>query len=138
MRHAVILPLILLGSLAACDRGSGLFAERSIPIVAPAASAEAAPRFVGRWASSTDQCVHPWVIQAHSLKAASANCDFDKIESNSAGYTVDAVCQAPGGMTPVRLSIATPDQARISLLTISGGPFRYPVPLQRCAAAQSR
>ncbi len=134
MRHAAILPLILLGALAACDRGSGLFAERSIPIVAPAASAEGAPRFVGRWASAADQCPHAWVIQAHNLRASAANCDFDKVDSDSAGYTIDAVCQAPGGMTPVRLSIATPNQARISQLTISGGPFRYPVPLQRCPA----
>ena len=102
--------------------------------MAPVASAETAPRFVGRWASSPDQCEHPWVLQARSLKAAAANCDFDKVDADSAGYTVNAVCEAPGGLTPVRLSIVTPDQARVSLLTISGGPFRYPVPLQRCPA----
>lgn len=134
MRYALIPPLILLGALAACDRGSGLFADRSIAVVAPAASAETAPRFVGHWASAADQCPHAWVIQARSLKAAAANCDFDKVDADSAGYTINGVCEAPGGMTPVRLSIATPNQARISQLTISGGPFRYPVALQRCPA----
>ena len=135
MRYALILPIILLGALAACGRGgSGLYADRSIAIVAPTASAETAPRFIGKWATSIDQCPQAWVIQARSLKAAAANCDFDRVSADSAGYTVNAVCQAPGGLTPVRLSIATPNQARISLLTISGGPFRYPVPLERCPA----
>jgi hypothetical protein len=139
MRHALIMPLvlppILLCALAACDRGHGLYADRSIAIVAPAASAETAPRFVGRWAITAAQCADPWVIQAHSLKSASSNCDFDKIESSSAGYTANAVCHEPGGPTPVRLTFTTPNQAHISLLTVSGGPFRDAVPLQRCPAA---
>jgi hypothetical protein len=135
MRYAAVLPLILLCPLAACDRaGSGLYADRSIPIVAPTASAEDAPRFVGKWATSADQCADAWVIQARSLKAAGSDCDFDKIDTNSAGYTVDAVCRSKSGLSPVRLTFTTPNQERISLLTISGGPFRDAVPLERCPA----
>ena len=134
MRHALILPLVLLCSLAACDRSSGLFAERSIPIAAPAASAEGAPRFVGRWALTAAQCADAWVILSHSLKAGASNCDFNKVEPSSAGYTMNAVCHEPGGPTPVRLIITAPNQARISLLTLSGGPFKDAVPLQRCPA----
>ena len=93
---------------------------------------ETTPRFVGRWAPSAAQCADAWVIEARSIKAGASNCSFDQVNSDSAGYTVNAVCQAPGGLTPVRLSILTPNQAKISLLTISGGPFRYPVPLERC------
>lgn len=135
MRHAAILSLILLGALAACSRGSGLYADRSIPVVAPAASAEAAPRFVGRWAVSAVQCPDALVLQARSLKASGSDCDFDKVEASSAGYTVDAECHSKTGPMPVRLVITTPNQARISLLTISGGPFKDGVPLQRCPAA---
>ena len=134
MRHALILPLVPLCALAACDRPSGLFNERSIPIVAPAASAENAPRFVGRWAMSAAQCADAWVIQAHSLKAGASNCDFNKIDTNSAGYTMNALCHEPAGPTPVRLTITTPNQAQISQLTLSGGPFKDAVPLQRCPA----
>jgi hypothetical protein len=74
------------------------------------------------------------VIQAKSLMAVGSDCDFDKVDSDSAGYTVAAVCHAPGGLNPVRFSIVTPNQAKVSILTISGGPFRDAVPLQRCPA----
>jgi hypothetical protein len=33
----------------------------------------------------------------------------------------------------VRLVITTPNQAQISLLTVSGGPFKDAAALQRCA-----
>lgn len=135
MTRIATLSLILLAaaSLGACDRRSGLFAERSIPIAVASAAAEESPRFVGEWARSPDQCQHPWVIRARSLTAGGSDCDFDKIDSSSAGYAVAAVCRAPGGLTPTRLIIVTPNQAKISTLTISGGPFRDAVPLQRCS-----
>ena len=133
MRYAAALLLIPFCALAACSR-SGLYADRSIPIVAPAASAEAAPRFVGRWAASASQCPDALVIQPRSLKAADSDCDFAKVDANSAGYTVAAVCRNKTGPNPVRLTIVTPDQARISMLTIAGGPFKDGVPLERCPA----
>jgi hypothetical protein len=130
----VIAPFVLLGALGACGRRDSIYADRSIPTLAPVASAGAVPRFVGRWAVSTEQCNEPWVIEAHRLRARGSDCSFDKVDSNSAGYTVTALCHSRGAMTPVRLNIAAPDQAQISVLTISGGPFRDAVPLQRCVA----
>jgi hypothetical protein len=104
-----------------------------VAIVVPTASAETIPRYVGLWAQSAGQCADPWIIQAKSLKAAGSDCDFDKVDVNSAGYTVAAVCRAPNkGMNPTRLSIVTPNQPHVQILTISGGPFHDAVPLQRC------
>lgn len=133
MKRLAALSLIALAAaLCACGRRSGLFADRSVAIAAPSASAEAAPRYVGAWASSTAQCQHPWVIQARSLKVAGSDCDFDKVDSSSAGYAVVAVCHSQAGLQPARLIIVTPNQPHISTLTISGGPFRDAIPLQRC------
>jgi hypothetical protein len=139
MRHSALAPVILLCALAfcglvACGKRSGLYADRSIPMVAPTASADGAPRFVGRWALSTSQCQDPVVIQARSLRSGGSECDFDKVEASPAGYAVDAECHSQGGLTPTRLTIVTPNQPKISILTISGGPFRAPAPLQRCPA----
>ena len=140
MRPTLATPLMLLGvplllaSLAACDKPKGLYADRAAP-AAPAAPAGGTPRFVGRWAVSAGQCQDPWVIEARSLKTAGWDCDFDRVDSNSAGYTVPAVCSSAKGPTPVRLSFVTPNQAQISQLTVSGGPFKDAVPLQRCEAA---
>lgn len=136
MTRIVTLSLIVLAaaSLGACGPRAGLFADRSIAIVAPTASAGEAPRYVGDWAQSSDQCRHPWVIEAKSLKAGGSDCEFDKVDSSSAGYAVNAVCHSPSGPTPVRLILVTPNQARISTLTVSGGPFKDAVPLERCPA----
>jgi hypothetical protein len=138
MKHIAALSLLVLtaAALGACDRPSGLFADRSIPIAVQPASADGAPRYVGEWARSTNQCEHPWVIKARSIQAGGSDCDFDKVESSSAGYAVAAVCHAPGGLNPVRLIIVTPNQAQISSLTISGGPFTDAVSLERCSGPQ--
>jgi hypothetical protein len=135
MKRLTALGLIVLAVvLGACGKRSGLYAERSVAIVVPTASAEVTPRYVGLWAPSAGQCADPWVFQAHNLSAAGSDCDFDKIDVNSAGYTMQAVCHASGRMTPTRISIVTPNQPHISILTISGGPFHDAVPLQRCSA----
>jgi hypothetical protein len=133
-RLAALSLIVIAAGLGACGKRSGIFADRSVAIVVPAASAETTPRYVGVWAPSAGQCADPWIIQAHSLKAAGSDCDFSKIDVSSAGYTMSAVCRAPGGPTPTRLSIVTPNQPHVSILTISGGPFRNAVPLQRCTA----
>ncbi len=135
MRYFALASVILLCALAGCGRRSGLYADGSVPIAPPAAtSAGAAPRFVGRWASSASQCQNPVVIQARSLRTGGSDCDFDKVEASLAGYAVVAVCHSKAGMNPTRLVIVTPNQPKISILTISGGPFRDPSPLQRCPA----
>jgi hypothetical protein len=103
-----------------------------VAIVAPAASAATAPRFVGEWASAPAQCRNPWVIKANSLQAGGHLCDFSKVDSSSAGYTASAVCRSAGKLIPGRLTFTAPDQAYISLLTVQGGPFHDAVALQRC------
>jgi hypothetical protein len=120
-------------ALGACNRRSGLYADRSAP---PPASSENrdAPWYVGRWARSPDQCADPWVFSAWRLDGRSVDCDFEKVEASQAGYAVSATCRSGGGLNPTRLSIVTPDQARVSTLTISGGPFTNAVALKRCAA----
>jgi hypothetical protein len=123
---------MFLAALGACGRRSGLYAERSAP--PPASSADRnTPWYVGRWARTADQCADPWVFGVWRLDGRSADCDFDKIEASQAGYAVSAVCRAGAGMRPTRLSIVTPDQAGVTTLTISGGPFPNAEALRRCA-----
>jgi len=137
MHYSAVAPLILfcalgLYGLGACGKGSGLYADRSIPSVTPPASPDAAPRFVGRWAASAVQCEHPVVLDAHSLRTGGSECDFNEVETSPAGYAMVAECHSQAGLNPTRLIIVTPNQPQISILTISGGPFRAPAPLQRC------
>ena len=134
MKHALVISLGLLTLLCACGRREGLYADRSIPMIAPAASAEVAPRFVGRWAASAAQCDDPLVFAARSVTSDVANCEFDKVEPSPAGYAMPAVCRGASGPTPTRLVVTAPNQAKISLMTISGGPFGHATALQRCAA----
>ena len=132
MRHAALLPLALLLGLCACGKAeTGLFAERSIPVLAPPASAETPARYVGRWAASPAQCAAPVVIEARSLRDDGFTCEFDKVDQSSAGYMATSLCRMKGGPRPSRLSIVMPEPAS---LTISGGPFKDGVALQRCAS----
>lgn len=132
MKHAIVMSFGLLALLGACGRQNGLYADRSVRVVAPAASAEAAPRFVGRWAASAAQCDDPLVFASRSLSSGAANCEFDKVDPNSAGYTITGVCGSGKGPMPARLTVATPNEPKISLLTVRGGPFRDATALQRC------
>jgi hypothetical protein len=132
MHSLALAPLILLCALGACGKRSDLYADRKFPVAPQAASAGPAPRFVGRWASSASQCQDPVVLEARSLRTKGSDCDFDKVEPSLAGYAVVAVCHSSAGLEPTRLVIVTPNQSRISILTISGGPFKAPAPLQRC------
>lgn len=132
MKLALGLSLVLLAALGGCGRRSGLYADRPVALAAPAASPQAPPRFVGRWAASAAGCNDPWVFEARSLSSAEADCEFDKVEASPAGYAIVGACRSATGPKPVRLVITTPNQPRISLLTVSGGPFKDPAALQRC------
>jgi hypothetical protein len=129
----VALVVGLIPVLLACHQKSGLYAERSAPPAASAAHGDT-PWYIGRWAAAADQCDDPLVFAARKLDSRSVDCDFDKVEASQAGYAVYAVCRGDAGIKPTRLSIVTPDQARVSTLTISGGPFANAVALRRCAA----
>ncbi len=122
----------LLG-LGACERSS-IYAERSIPVLAPPASAETPPTFVGRWAASDAQCKDPWVVAARSLKAADVTCEFAQVQQTTAGYSVASVCRRNGGPEPGHLNMIMTDPQRPTLMTVSGGPFDGAMALQRCAS----
>ena len=125
-----------LAALGACGKSgsTGLFAERSIPLIAPAAEAGTPPTFVGNWAETTAQCDQPMVIQARSLSSDSADCEFDKVDQSGAGYAVASTCKVRGKLQPVRLNMIMPESDHMSSLTVSGGPFKDALALQRCAA----
>ncbi len=135
----LMLGLLVLGlagpllGLAACERSS-IYAERAIPMLAPPASAETPPNFVGRWAASDAQCKDPWVVKARSLKGAGVTCDFAQVEQTIAGYSVASVCRRGGGPRPGRLNMIMTDPQRPTLMTVSGGPFDGAMALQRCAS----
>lgn len=136
MIRNALLPIVLLAGLAACDKPqSKLFAEQTVAVVATPASAEAVPHFVGRWSTADGQCASPWVIQARSLQGGDISCEFDKVDTSSAGYSVASTCKVEGKLQPVRLSIVLPDPNRSTSLTVSGGPFQDAVALQRCTTA---
>ncbi|MGZ3276186.1 MAG: hypothetical protein ACXU82_02720 [Caulobacteraceae bacterium] len=135
MKHALVLSFGLLTVLCACGRNEGIYADRSATVIAPTASAETAPRFVGRWAASAAQCGDPLVFAARSLTSGAANCTFDKVDPSTAGYAITAICRSESGPKPSRLIVTTPNEPRISLLTVSGGPFKDATALQRCPGA---
>jgi hypothetical protein len=137
-KATLILALLVaapLAALGACGKSSstGLFADRSIPLIAPAASADTAPTFVGRWAASTAQCDQPMVIEARSLAGPDADCEFDKVDQSSAGFAVSSTCKVAGKLQPVRINMIMPESDHMSSLTLSGGPFKDTLALQRCA-----
>ncbi len=131
MRHAALLPLTLLLGLSACGKAESLFADRSIPMLAPAASAETPARYVGHWAATPEQCADAVVIEVRSLRDEGFNCEFDKVDQSSAGYTATSLCRMKSGPVPSRLTMIMPEPASI---TISGGPFKDGVALTRCAS----
>ena len=62
----------LLAGLCACDRPSGLYSDRGVPVVAPAAIADTPAHFVGRWAHSAAQCKAPWVMDARAIHSGTS------------------------------------------------------------------
>jgi hypothetical protein len=132
MRHAALISLTLLLGLGACGKAeTSLFADRSIPVLAPAASAETPARYIGRWAATPAQCSDAVVIEVRSLRDDGFTCEFDKVDQSSAGYTATSLCRMKGGPQPSRLTMIMPEPAS---LTLSGGPFKDGVALQRCAS----
>lgn len=132
MRNAALLPLVLLLGLCACGKSEkSLFADRSVPIRPSLASAETPARYIGHWAASQGQCSDPMVIEARSLNKDGITCEFDKVEASSAGYTATSLCRMKSGLKPARLTMVMPEPASI---TISGGPFKDALALQRCTS----
>jgi hypothetical protein len=121
-------------ALGACTpKPQGLFAESSPSVVSSPVSEASAPHFMGRWASGAGQCRDPVVIQAKALHDGVTNCEFAKVETSTAGYSISAVCRAGAGPTPGRLTLTLPDPAHAGSMTLAGGPFKTPVALERCS-----
>jgi hypothetical protein len=120
-------------TLGACTpKPQGLFAENSPTVVSSPIEEASAPHFMGRWATVACQCHDPVIIQAKELRNDAANCDFAKVETSTAGYSISAVCRAGAGPTPVRLTLTLPDPDHASSMTLAGGPFKTPLALERC------
>lgn len=135
MRMMLPLAVVALAGLGACGRQSSLFAKHSIPFVAPSASADTTPEFVGRWTVAADHCKAPWVLAARSLRSPRLNCDFVDVQTSSAGYAVDTVCHTSQGDQPGRLLVMMPvDPRRDPTMTVSGAGLDQAVALQRCGS----
>ena len=120
-------------TLGACTpKPQGLFAENSPSVVSAPVSEASAPRFMGRWAAVAAECHDPVIIKAKELSKDATNCDFAKVDTSTAGYSISAVCRAGAGPTPVRLTLTLPDPQHASSMTLAGGPFKTPLALERC------
>jgi hypothetical protein len=121
--------------LGACTpKPQALFSETSPQVVSSPASEAGAPHYMGRWAVGVGNCDAPMVIQAKMLSDGATNCEFAKVESSTAGYSISAVCRAGKGPQPGRLTLTLPDPQRAGSMTLAGGPYKTPVALERCAA----
>jgi hypothetical protein len=121
-------------ALGACTpRPQGLFADTSPAVVSSSASKGGAPRFIGRWTTTVGHCDASMVIKAKALNDGLVQCDFVKVDTATAGYSISAVCTAGKGPEPVRLTLTLPDPAHANAMTLAGGPFHQPVALERCS-----
>ena len=138
MAHrSILLCILALAGLGACQRQDGLFASRTFPSALPVEASGDTPRFVGRWATVTAGCGQDevWVIKAKGLQSATdVPCTFDRVQTTSAGYVVATVCQAAGKPIPGRLTLTLSEYGAGRTMTVAGGPFSDPVALQRCPA----
>lgn len=134
--HFLLFALAAFGGVAtlgACTpKPQGLFAETSPKVVSSPVSEASAPHFMGRWAVAASECHDPVIIQAKQLRDGATNCDFAKVETSTAGYSISAVCRAGAGPTPGRLTLTLPDPEHASSMTLAGGPFKTPLALERC------
>ena len=107
--------------LGACTpKPQGLFAETSPAVPATPVSDTGAPHYMGRWAVDAGHCAQPMVIKAKMLDDGSNNCEFAKVDSSTAGYTISAMCRAGKAVTPSRLTLTLPDPAKTSSMTLAG------------------
>ena len=121
--------------LGACTpKPQGLFAETSPKVVSSPVSESGAPHYMGRWAMGAGQCDTPMIIQAKALSDGDTHCEFAKVDGSTAGYTISAMCRAGAANTPSRLNLILPDPHQAGSMTLSGGPFKTPVVLNRCTA----
>jgi hypothetical protein len=73
------------------------------------------------------------IIRAKTLSDGATNCDFSKVDGSTAGYTISAMCRAGAKSTPSRLNLILPDPRQPKSMTLSGGPYKMPVVLERCS-----
>lgn len=87
------------------------------------APTEAAPRYVGLWATTADGCANPaWRFKADGISTqGEVSCEFNSVEMREAGYQIAATChaQAPAEQHNIQISFA--ESAHAMMLT--GGPW---------------
>ncbi len=122
-------------ALGACTpKPQGLFADSSPPIsVSRVSNPASTPQFAGRWSVGDGECRNPMIIDAKELHDDTTHCDFAKVDSSSAGYSISAVCRAGKGPEPGRLTMTLPDPIHMRQMTLEGGPYKTPVALERCS-----
>jgi predicted small lipoprotein YifL len=80
-------------------------------------SADAALRFVGKWATDQASCAaKPWVFTADTLKAADGpHCSFYKVTASPGGYDIAAECptKEPVHTDLIKLRFAESAQAML-------------------------
>ena len=124
----------VLATVGACTpKPQALFADSSPQVASSSVSEAGAPHFMGRWSANGGQCADPMIIKAKELHDGATDCEFAKVESSTAGYSISAVCHVGKGSTPGRLTLMLPDPYHSGSMTLSGGPYKNAVALERCA-----
>lgn len=136
--------LLLIGApillLAACDRRGPLIRSSAPPSSAPISNAVTGePGYVGRWASTPSACVdRAWVLTSRHLRTANGlECAFVKMTPGSAGFSGDVDCGPEGVRKAGRMTLTLTGRGKTRGLTLLGGPFDLPVPLEACPADAS-
>ena len=80
--------------------------------------ADAASRYIGRWAESAEQCrSEAWTLTRNRLTAPDdIACDFTRIEKSPGGYAIDAVCAIDGAEEDDSITLRFAESAKAMLV----------------------
>lgn len=98
---------------AATDPAAQSDAEAPTPTPPAADPPAASPRFVGRWATTEQNCATlAWEFTAETLDTpAGSHCDFNSVEEAPGGYDIAATCTAEGPPTEDTLELRFAESA---------------------------
>jgi len=103
---------------AAAQIGEAQILPRTLP-----PTNQAAPRYVGQWATSAEGCSEPsWRFEAREVSTrGEISCTFNTVTPIENGYTIAATCfaEAPPAPYQIQLSFAESAQA----MMVSGAPW---------------
>jgi len=129
-------PLVLLSALGLAACGPSDPAPKNVepaPIVSQANEAAPPPRYVGAWATTSDQCADPaWIFVADGVSTAGeVSCEFQSVTETETGYAAEASCIAQS--PPQSYRIALEFDGLVQTMRVSGGPWSAPIDLVSCA-----